>query len=536
MWAWTAARRGILAALAACLFLTAPLDVFAAERARLSADLAAHLAAGSVAIDVIVHGNRVQVNLLAARYNLRVTKYLKTGAVLRVTAGQLAALQMDGSQDHLSSDIQIRSTANVTAETILADRVWTGSDGLDPLSGAGIGIAIIDSGVDPDHVALRNRVPVSVDFTGGNGIDRYGHGTHVAAIIAGQSGAGFEPDDYRGIAPGAHIISLRVLNDRGNGRASSVIEAIDWAIDHREMYHIRIINISIGAPVLQPYRDDPLCEAVERAIAAGMFVVASAGNAGRARDGTPMYGDVTSPGNDPNVITVGALDMHGTPDRLDDTVADYSSRGPTMYDVVMKPDLVAPGNNIVSAEASGSWLRRSRPGRHVTGAGPNAYMRLSGTSMAAGVVTGALALLLERAPQLTAVDAKAILQATCWLMPEGIAASGSGSLDVFGAAQLLEAIARGDYVLPAGAGIGIVWPIGEATPQPAPVWRAGFDDTLDTGPSRARNYLYVYALYVYAAPWNLCALVCPTLDSRQLAAKGVPTPKSGQPLAWRPKT
>ena len=437
MRAYPAIGRGWLALAALMLVAAFPSPSVAADRARLSADLAAHLAAGSPAIDVIVHGSKAQVDALAERYNLTVRKYLKTGAVLRVTAGQLAALQMDGSQDHLSSDIPIRSTADVTAATVLADKAWSGVAGLAPVTGAGIGIAIIDSGIDSNHVALKNRVLATVDFTGGNGVDRFGHGTHVAATIAGQASATLDGNEYRGIAFGAHIINLRVLDARGAGRASNVIEAIDWAVDNRDSYKIKVINLSIGAPVLQPFRDDPLCEAVERAVAAGIIVVTSAGNGGVARDGTLQYGSVTSPGNDPNVITVGALDAHGTPERWDDSVAPYSSRGPTTYDLVMKPDLVAPGSRVVSAEVAGSLLLRSRPERHVTGFGGNAYMQLSGTSMSSGVVSGAVALLLEQRPQLTASEVKAILQATASPMLEGPLASGAGSVDILAAARLV---------------------------------------------------------------------------------------------------
>jgi serine protease AprX len=317
-----------------------------------------------------------------------------------------------------------------------------------------VGVAIIDSGIDSAHVALRNRVIATVDFTGGNGVDGYGHGTHVAAVIAGQRSEVLDGSTFQGIASGAHLINLRVLNERGAGRASSVIEAIDWAIDNRDLYQIRIINLSIGAPVLQPYRDDPLCEAVERAVAAGIIVVTSAGNHGVSREGTLQYGSVTSPGNDPNVITVGALDAHNTADRRDDTVASYSSRGPTAYDLVMKPDLVAPGSQVVSAEVAGSLLLRIRPERHVTGFAENAYMELSGTSMSAGVVSGAVALLLEKRPRLSAGEVKAVLVSTSSRMPEGPLASGAGSLDVFAACQLLEILAR-DPSLWRGGKVGI---------------------------------------------------------------------------------
>jgi serine protease AprX len=431
-------RRAPYAAGLVFLSFIASEPAFAAgHRARMSADLDEQLAAGSSSIDVIVHGTRAEVDALAQRYNVRVKRYMKSGVVFRVTAGQLAALQQDETQDHLSADVPIHSIAEVTAQTIGADQVWAGSERLPPLSGQGVGVALIDSGVDTRHAALRNRVVFTKDFTGGNGFDGYGHGTHVAGIISGRPGRTSDTADYRGIAGGARIINLRVLGDDGSGVASDVIEAIDWAIENRRVYDIRVINLSLGAPVTQPYRDDPLCEAVERAVAAGIVVVAAAGNYGQAADGRVVVGGTASPGNDPGAITVGALDTHGTPARSDDTVATYSSRGPTRYDLVLKPDLVAPGSHIVSAESAGSYLARTYPQRHVAGTGTNGYIQLSGTSMAAGVVSGAVALLLEENPRLTPRDAKAVLQMTSSFMPgEGLLASGAGSLNVIAAAEL----------------------------------------------------------------------------------------------------
>jgi len=402
-----------------------------ARRARLSADLAEHVSTGSAGVDVIVHGTQPEVEALAARYNVRIKRQLRSGAVLRVTGGQLAAIQDDGAQEHISSDTPIRSSADVTASTIGADRVWEGVGSLSPLTGVGVGVAVIDSGVDTRHAALRNRVVASVDFTGGDGVDRYGHGTHVAATIAGRAGRTADTAEYRGIASGAHIVSLRVLGDDGSGVASNVIEAIDWAIEHKRRYNIRIINLSLGGPVVQSYRDDPLCEAVDRAIDAGIVVVASAGNHGRTDDGRRIYGGVTSPGNHPGVITVGALDTKQTPDRSDDSVATWSSRGPTMYDLVMKPDLVAPGSRVTSAEAAGSYLSATFPQRHVAGAGATGYMQLSGTSMAASVVSGSAALLLEGRPRFSPRETKLALQMTSsFLVSEGLAASGSGSINL----------------------------------------------------------------------------------------------------------
>jgi serine protease AprX len=442
-----ALRRGSLAAFLTCSIvftLVVPAGA-AGRRARLSADLAEHLAAGSPSIDVIVHGTRAEVDALARRYTVRVRRYLRSGAVLRVTAGQLAALREDESQDHLSADVPIRSVGDVTTQSIGADQVWAGSDRLPPLSGAGVTVAVIDSGIDPRHAALRNRVIHTEDFTGGDGIDRYGHGTHVAALIAGRAGRTAETSGYRGIASGARLVNLRVLGDDGSGMASNVIEALDWAVENRERFDIKVVNLSLGAPVTQPYRDDPMCEAVERAVAAGMIVVVAAGNYAVDAEGRTVYGTIASPGNDPNVITVGAVDTRGTPERSDDTVARFSSRGPTRFDLVLKPDLVAPGVGVVSAESSGSYLARAYPERHVAGSGTNSYIQLSGTSMSAGLVSGTVALLLEELPNLSTRDAKSAMQITSSFMPvEGLAVAGAGFLNVVAARQLIASRTLGD--------------------------------------------------------------------------------------------
>ncbi len=449
--------RVVLAALLVASVGISP--AFAARRARLSADLEDHLTAGSQTIAVIVHGTRTEVDALAARYNLRVARYLKSGAVLRLTAGQLAALSDDQAVEHLSADARFRAS-EVTAESIGADQVWAGSEGLPMLTGAGVAVAVIDSGVDFGHAALQKRVLTTVDFTGGTGQDVYGHGTHVAATIAGQRGRTADTDDYRGIAPGAFIVNLRVLGADGSGYASDVVEAIDWAIEHRKAYNIKVINLSLGTPVVQPYADDPVCEAVERAIAAGMVVVVAAGNNGQTVEGKRIFGGITSPGNHPDAITIGALDTHGTPYRSDDTVAAYSSRGPTRFDLALKPDMVAPGSRIVSAEAQGSYLATTYSHRHVAGAGANAYVQLSGTSMATAVVSGAVALLLDQQRKLSPRETKAVLQMTSSFMPdEGLMAGGAGSLNVLAAAEfdtdirkarLPETVLAGQQVLASG--------------------------------------------------------------------------------------
>jgi len=447
-------RRSVITGLfvAAATFVAVPAD--AQHRARISADLTDHLAAGSQAINVIVHGDRASIDALAARYNVRVTKRLTSGAVLRVNAGQLDALRQDADVDHLSGDIPIKSIADVTAESIGADQVWAGSDEVPGLTGAGVVVAVIDSGIDTRHNAfLRQRVIATQDFTGGDGLDRFGHGTHVASIIAGQPGATPDTRAYQGIASGALLLNLRVLGDDGSGVASDVVEAIDWTIEHRKEFDVRVINLSLGAPVLQPFRDDPLCEAVERAVRAGITVVAAAGNYGRTADGRSVYGGIAAPGNSPYAITVGAVDTHGTATRSDDTIAPYSSKGPTRYDLVIKPDLVAPGSHIVAAESADSYLAKTYPERHVAGTGTNAYMQLSGTSMAAAVVSGAVAVLLEERGNLKPIEIKQTLQVTSThIAAAGILEAGTGNVNLLAATELIETASLNDVPITQVAG------------------------------------------------------------------------------------
>jgi serine protease AprX len=408
------------------------------HRARLSADLSEALRTGAPGVDVIVHGDKATVDAIAARHAIRVKRYLKSGAVFHLTAGQLSELQDDSRLDHLSSDVRIASS-DVTTDTIEAGQVWAGAGPIVPSIGTGVGVAVIDSGVDFNHDALKGRIVASVDFTGGDGADKYGHGTHVASTIAGAPGSSQLTSDYRGVAPGARIINLRVLGADGSGMASDVIEAIDWAIENRARYNIRVINLSLGAPVLQPYRDDPLCEATERAVQAGIVVVAAAGNFGVTKDGTRVMGGITSPGNDPLVLTVGALDAHATGDRSDDTVATFSSRGPAMYDLTMKPDLVAPGSHVVAAEAPRSYLATQHPDHLIAGAGEGAYFQLSGTSMASAVASGVVALVLDQHPRLSPGELKTALQMTSTLMPEaGLLASGAGSINAYAAVEFAD--------------------------------------------------------------------------------------------------
>jgi subtilisin family serine protease len=284
------------------------------------------------------------------------------------------------------------------------------------------------------------RVAKFVDFVNGytSPYDDHGHGTHVSGIIAGN---GYDSLGSRaGVAPAAHIVSLKVLDAEAGGHISNVIAAIDFAIANRQAYNIRVMNLSVGAGVFSSYWEDPLTLAAKRAVDAGIVVVAAAGNMGRDSQGRTLYGGIAAPGNAPWVLTVGAVHDQGTYWRWDDTVASYSSRGPTAKDYLAKPDLVAPGTGIVSLASRNSTLFNTKSSQLVNGVratGYKPYLTLTGTSMAAPVVAGTAALMLQANPGLTPNAVKAILQYTAETSPSfNDLEQGAGFLNAQGAVQL----------------------------------------------------------------------------------------------------
>ena len=422
---------------AAAFLLSADAASAQGRHARLSSDLEERLRTGDVReASVIVTGTCAQVQDLAVLHGLQVKKCLATGAVVQVPAGALAALADDPSVDQLSSNYEVMADMAVTNQSIGADLVHEGgwADGIGPLTGKGIGVAVIDSGV-ANLPEFLGRIIATLDFTDdrGTGLDKNGHGTHVAGIIAAAGRNRF--DETEGVAPGANIISLKVLDAKGRGFAGDVIEAIYWAIANRTRFNIRVINMSLGGPVTQSWRDDPLSQAVESAYLAGITVVASAGNFGKAEDGRPVYGCITAPGNSPFAITVGALNTKGTAFRSDDEVASYSCKGPTMYDHLVKPDLVAPGNKILGLAAPGSTLVREHPELVVSLKEGN-RLQLSGTSMAAAVVSGAVSVVLDRQAHLSPLAVRGLLQYSAEASGEGMLVSGTGRLNVLGALSM----------------------------------------------------------------------------------------------------
>jgi serine protease AprX len=304
-------------------------------------------------------------------------------------------------------------------------------------------VAVLDSGI-ATHAALDSRVIAHVNLVSdepGVSGDPFGHGTHIAGIVGGnRTAATYVTTAFAGgSAPSVHLIDVRVLGSTGSGRTSDVIAGIDWVIANRLTYNIKVINLSLGHPVTEPSATDPLCQAVARAVAANITVAVSAGNYGMTSTGAPVLGGITSPGNSPAALTVGALDTHGTVDPSDDTVAPFSSRGPARYEIVVKPDIVAPGRRIVSLEAQNSYISRNYSQWHIAGAGKNAYLKLSGTSMATGVVSGGVALLLNADPSLTPAQVKIALQMGARFMPkEGLIGAGAGSVNFVQALKIAQ--------------------------------------------------------------------------------------------------
>jgi serine protease AprX len=320
-------------------------------------------------------------------------------------------------------------------------------------TGAGVGVAVIDSGITGWHadltqpmtytgVRVKNgqRVAAFVDFVNGRtaAYDDNGHGTHVAGIIGGN---GRDSNYVRaGIAPFAHLVGLKVLDDRGRGVISNVIAALDWVVANKAVHNIRVVNLSVGAAVTESYETDPLTVAAKRAVDAGIVVVTAAGNLGKNANGQTQYGAITAPGNAPWVVTVGAFSHQGTITRTDDVIAGYSSRGPTAIDFQAKPDLVAPGTGIVSLADPSSTMYYSKAAYLLSGAlfsNVKPYLSLTGTSMASPVVAGTVALMLQANPSLTPNMVKAILQYTAQVNPGYNALTqGAGFLNTKGAVEL----------------------------------------------------------------------------------------------------
>lgn len=290
----------------------------------------------------------------------------------------LAKIASAGEIKQIHLDREAHPCLDIGGPSVLADVAQAGG-----LTGRGQTIAFLDSGIHPHADFLRPSSRLVAWYDAVNGrprpYDDNGHGTHVAGIAAGNGYA--SEGRYRGVAPGARIAAVKVADANGFTSMSRVIAGMQWVLAHRRRYGIGVVNLSLGADPSEPYWNDPLCMAAEQLWRAGIVVVAAAGNDG------PAPGSIDTPGCDPLVITVGAVDDRGSVERGDDVVPEFSSRGPTI-DGIRKPDLLAPGVAIMAPQAGGDYIART------------------GTSMATAFVSGAAALLLAKEPGLSPEQVK----------------------------------------------------------------------------------------------------------------------------------
>lgn len=274
-------------------------------------------------------------------------------------------------------------------------------------TGKGITIAVVDTGVY-EHKDLAGRIKAFKDVTSSKtaAYDDNGHGTHCAGDAAGNGSA--SNGKYKGLAPEADLVGVKVLTKTGSGSLSTVMDGIQWCIDNQKKYDINVITMSLGSTALSSAADDPMVKIVEKAWDKGMVVVVAAGNEG------PDEKTISSPGISPKVITVGAMNDNNTVSRADDQIANFSSRGPTI-DGLSKPDVLSPGVSIISLRSPNSYLDKQNKTARVD----SDYFNLSGTSMATPICAGIVALILQTHPNLTPDEVKKRLleAAENWKLP-----------------------------------------------------------------------------------------------------------------------
>ncbi len=332
----------------------------------------------------------------------------------------------------VTPDVPLRPSATDTTPATAVPSVYrqaTGATGLAPAR-TSVTVAILDTGISSVGALGSKILPVPDPVTGQSGAcanfssekgdcaDNYGHGTFLAGLVAGEG-------DYPGMDPAARLVSIKVGSRDGSADTSQVLAGIQYAVSFKDQLGIKVLNLSLGTNSTHDYRKDPLNRAVEKAWRAGLVVVVAASNRG------PADGTISKPADDPLVVTVGAVDDHGTASRTDDTVPPFSGRGPVVegtgsdLTTVYKPDVVAPGVGLVSLAVPGSHIEQTAPRSTIPG-----YRRGSGTSQATAVVSGAAALLLERRAW-TPDEVKAALYAGAnRVAGQPFKAVGAGMIDV----------------------------------------------------------------------------------------------------------
>ncbi|MET7422670.1 S8 family serine peptidase [Dactylosporangium sp. NPDC005555] len=387
------------------------------------------------------------------------TAQLPAGALAAVSrAPGVRAVTPDGQVrmrgEEWNADEDQHSMSSLT-QSIGAQQVWATTDASGAeLTGQGVGVAVIDSGIAPvEGLDAPGKVINGPDLSFESqtpalrNLDTFGHGTHMAGIIAGHdSRVQAGKKQFTGVAPDAHLLNMKVAAADGAVDVSQVIAAIDWVVTHRDDpgLNIRVLNLSFGTDSTQDPRLDPLSFAVEAAWKKGIVVVVSVGNDGLAESRVGM------PAANPNVLAVGAADPLSTADRSDDVVADFSTGGSQ----TRHADLVAPGKSVVSLRVPNGFIDAAYPEARIADDPAQRYFRGSGTSQAAAVVSGAAALLLQQRPDLTPDQVKKLLTGTADAMPAGDQlAQGAGQLDIAAAVQAPTPVASTQTYLPA-TGLG----------------------------------------------------------------------------------
>ncbi len=367
----------------------------------------------------------IDQNCFDARYPIY---YDAVGLRITTTTGTDNTGGLPASNDP-NAMIDNSKLGNAYNKTVRVTDVWSGAATGHPLQGQGVKVAVVDSGVVATK-DLEKQLKGSVNFNDDrhDSVDGNGHGTFVAGIIAGDGN--MSSGAYVGVAPKSSITSLRISDDNGMSTEADVVAALQYVLDNKSTQNIKVVNLSLNSTTMESYHTNPLCAAVEMLWFNGIVVVVSAGNNGTAS----LY----PPANDPFVITVGATDDHGTTSLIDDDIPSFSASGVDEAGGI-KPDLVAPGTHIIALLPDNSNLKIGQDHQdHKINAN---YFKMSGTSMAAPMVTGAVALLLQDEPTLTPDQVKYRLKATAakadrWPgYATNITRAGAGYLDVYAAVR-----------------------------------------------------------------------------------------------------
>ena len=333
-------------------------------------------------------------------YNLPIVN----GCACEMCIDSILEITADPDVEYISYDSKVFAVMDIARSVVGADLILNTG-----YTGKNVTVAIIDTGISPhaDLIYPTSRIIGFKDFVNNETkfYDDNGHGTHCAGILAGNGYS--SKGKYKGIAPEANILSIKVLDENGNGNTSDILSTVQWIIEKKEIYKTRIVNISLGAIAQYKERRDPLVKAANRAIDNNLIVIAAVGNSG------PMRNTILSPATSRHVISVGALDDGRTAEMNDGNIAEFSSRGPTL-DRIRKPDLIAPGVDIMSLS-----------NKNLTG-----YTTLSGTSMSAPMVSGAAALLLNENPNYNHFDIKRKLIKACTKIKASSYEQGAGILDI----------------------------------------------------------------------------------------------------------